>query len=177
MAGEARASYAGRVLGPAVNLLPEDDDRLADVVPVEWLNLGAALYRRVLLPNPVFAEFFTGYSLGEDLTLSLQVGQRARLANVRMARIYHDSQPGAYKADPVAFSRMALVNRHYVMTRVLARRRLRDYGKLALWEAFQLLNCAYVQRGRVPFWQMLYGRLLGAADMLRRGRRFPKPGA
>lgn len=174
MAGQSQASYAGRVLGPAVNLLPEDDDRLADVVPVEWLNLGATLYRRSLLPDPVFAPFFTGYSLGEDLTLSLKVAKRARLANVRTARIYHDSQPSPYKADPVALSRMALVNRHYVMTQVLERRRPTDYAKLALWESFQLLNCAFEQRGRAPFWQMLYGKLLGMADILRHGRRLPQ---
>src|SRR5437660_1456582 len=40
MAGRTQASYAGRVLGPAVNLLPEDRDDLPDIVPVEWLNLG-----------------------------------------------------------------------------------------------------------------------------------------
>jgi glycosyltransferase involved in cell wall biosynthesis len=39
MAGGAQASYAGRVLGPAVNLLPEDRNDLPEVVPVDWLNL------------------------------------------------------------------------------------------------------------------------------------------
>lgn len=170
MAGEAAASYAGRVLGPAVNLLPEDDDRLPEVVPVEWLNLGATIYRRALLPEPPFDAFFTGYSLGEDLALSLKVGARARLANVRSARIFHDSQPGAYKSDAAALSRMRLVNRHYVMTQILRRRRASDYAKLALWEAFQLASAAVACRGGREFWQTLAGAWRGAADILR-GKR------
>src|SRR5262249_33517287 len=43
MAGRTANSYAGRVLGPAVNLLPEDLDDLPEVVPVEWMNLGCTL--------------------------------------------------------------------------------------------------------------------------------------
>ena len=51
MAGSSQVSYAGRVLGPAVNLLPEDRDSLPDSVPVEWLNLGCAIYRREAAPK------------------------------------------------------------------------------------------------------------------------------
>ena len=170
MAGAPAASYAGRVLGPAVNLLPEDDERLPEVVPVEWLNLGATLYRREVLPAPPFDAFFTGYSLGEDLVLSLKVVARARLANVRNARIFHDSQPGAYKSDAAALSRMRLANRHYVMTQILHRRRAADYAKLALWEAFQLASAAVAHRGGRRFWQTLAGTGRGAADILR-GKR------
>ena len=61
MAGRVQTSYAGLVLGPAINLLPEDRNDLPDIVPVEWLNLGCTLYRREALPDPVFANYFTGY--------------------------------------------------------------------------------------------------------------------
>ena len=170
MAGKHEKSYAGRILGPAVNLLPEDDTRLPEVVPVEWLNLGATVYRRSLLPNPPFEAFFTGYSLGEDIALSLKVGARARLANVRTARIFHDSQPADYKADPVALSRMALANRHHVMTQVLCRRGLADHARLVLWELFQLANAAWTNRLGPSFWRMLYGKLLAIGDIIRGGR-------
>lgn len=36
--GRNEKSFAGRILGPAVNLLPEDRDDLPEVVSVEWLN-------------------------------------------------------------------------------------------------------------------------------------------
>lgn len=137
MNGGNEPTFAGRVLGPAVNLLPEDRDDLPEVVPAEWLNTTCTIYRREALPDPPFDSIFTGYSMMEDLTLSLRVAKRWRLANARTARIFHDSQPGAHKADIAALAEMELVNRHYVMTQVLGRARARDYARLALWEAFQ----------------------------------------
>jgi glycosyltransferase involved in cell wall biosynthesis len=166
MAGKAQRSYAGQVLGPAINLLPEDRDDLPEVVPVQWLNTTCTLYRREALPKPPFPAGFTGYSLMEDLALSLTVGSRWKLANVRTARVYHDSQPGEHKDDIVALSRMELVNRHHVMTKVMERCRSRDYAKLTLWELFQLANCALRERGRRRFWQELRGKRLGICDIL-----------
>jgi GT2 family glycosyltransferase len=138
MAGKRLPSYAGKVLGPAVNLLPEDRDDLPRVVPVEWLNTTCALYRRDALPSPPFSSHFEGYSLMEDVCLSVTVARQSRLANVRDARIFHDSQRGVHKADASETERMRLVNRHYVMTSVLGRKSFGDYLKLALWQAFGL---------------------------------------
>lgn len=167
LAGEGRATYAGRVLGPGVNLLPEDGEDLPAIVPVEWLNLGATLYRREALPDPVFRPFFSGYSLLEDVALSLDVGERWKLANARTARIVHDSQPGGHKSDAVQLSRMELVNRHYIMTRVLQRRGFGDYAKLMLWEKFQLAASLLQERGGREFWKMAWGKLLGLGELLR----------
>ena len=161
MAGAPRASYAGALLGPAINLLPEDNDALPDIVPVEWLNTTCTFYRREALPNPPFRTFFTGYSMMEDAALSITVGRSWKLANARTARIFHDSQPGAHKNDSVALARMELVNRHYVMTQVMGRRGIRDHSKLIAWELFQLTVCALQTRlGRV-FWYRLRGKLQG----------------
>jgi glycosyltransferase involved in cell wall biosynthesis len=169
MAERREASYAGKVLGPAVNLLPENRDDLPEIVPVQWLNTTCTMYRREALPEPPFPTNFTGYSLMEDLALSLTVGKRWKLANVRAARIYHDSQPGQYKDDVSAISRMELVNRHFVMTEVLERRRLQDYAKLTFWELCQLAICALQKRDGVRLWQELRGKLLGIFDILKRG--------
>lgn len=158
MHGRRGKSFAGKVIGPAVNLLPEDQEDLPDVVPVDWLNLGATIYRRAALPEPVFDSMFTGYSLMEDLTLSLRVGSKWKLANARTARIFHDSQPGSHKADNAVLAEMELVNRHYVMTQVLGRRRLGDYGRLFLWEAFQLAACAAGVQSRGSVLEMWWGK-------------------
>ena len=166
MAGRSEASYAGRVLGPAVNLLPEDRDDLPEVVSVEWLNLGCTLYRREALPQPPFPKNFTGYSLMEDLCLSLSVGKEWKLANARTARIYHDSQTGSHKNDPVVSSQMELVNRHYVMTDVMGKRRLGDYARFASWELFQLATSALQKRGGMGFWRELCGKWLGVYHLL-----------
>jgi glycosyltransferase involved in cell wall biosynthesis len=162
------ASYAGRVVGPAINQLPDDDPSLPDVVPVEWLNLGCTLYRREALPMPPFDEHFVGYSMMEDLALSLTVGRRWKLVNARTARIFHDSQPGSHKADAAALAAMELVNRHHVMTRVLGRNRLRDYLKLFVFEAFQQASALRSASSRKTFIAALRGRLRGALRILRK---------
>ncbi len=136
-----KQTFAGRVLGPAVNLLPEDREDLPEIVPVEWLNLGCTLYRREAMPRPPFSTHFTGYSMFEDLTLSLQVAKKWRLVNARTARIFHDTQPGTHKSDAAEMAAMELVNRHFVMTKILGRSGWTDYFKLFIWQSFGLLSC------------------------------------
>jgi glycosyltransferase involved in cell wall biosynthesis len=166
MAGQRERSYAGQVLGPAVNLLPEDRDDLPVVVPVQWLNTTCTLYRREALPDPPFQSQFSGYSMMEDLALSLTAAKHWKLANARTARIYHDSQSGTCKQDIAALSRMELANRYYVMTEVMERRRVQDYAKLALWEAYQLAICSLRNRAGFSFWLELCGKALGLCDAL-----------
>ena len=165
MAGKSLPSYAGKVLGPAVNLLPEDGPDLPAIVPVEWLSTVCALYRRAALPSPPFLSQFQGYSLMEDVCLSVTVARRWRLANVREARIFHDSQGGAHKEDHADRERMQLVNRHYVMTSVLGRNELGDYLKLALWQAFSLAASAV--RGSAAFGAALRGTTRGILQIAR----------
>ena len=166
MRGRAQASYAGCVLGGAVNIAPEDRDDLPEVVAVERLNLGCTLYRREALPDPPFPDFFTGYSWMEDVALSVRVARDWKLANVRTARIFHDSQPGDHKDNLTALSKMEFVNRHYVMTQVLGQRRVPDYARLAAWQLFQLSVCAVQKRCGPAFWQMLQGKVLGLGALL-----------
>ena len=171
MRGRAEPSYAGCLLGPAINILPEDREGLPQIVPVEWLNTTCTLYRREALPDPPFPGFFSGYSLMEDVALSVRVARDWKLANVRTARIFHDSQPGAHKDNVAAVSKMELVNRYYVMTSVLERRRAADYARLALWESFQLSVCAVQKRCGPDLWQMLRGKLLALGNIIGNQRR------
>ena len=158
--GSDEESFAGKVIGPAVNLLPENDDRLPDVVPVEWLNTTCTMYRREALPNPVFDPYFTGYSLMEDLALSIRVSQRGwKLANARRARIVHDSQPGEHKNDASKLAAMELRNRRYVMTEVLQRRRPLDYIRLGLWECFTVASTLTSGPGWRNFPRVLSGKI------------------
>jgi GT2 family glycosyltransferase len=164
--GRTRGSYAGKCIGPAFNLLPEDDPALAEVVPVDWLNTTCTLYRREALPATPFDSHFTGYSLMEDLALSLVVGQRWKLANARLAKIHHNSQPGEYKARVDQLSEMELVNRHYIMTRIMGKRAMGDYLRLGLWEAFQVVGCALRAESRPQFWATCKGKITGARTIL-----------
>jgi glycosyltransferase involved in cell wall biosynthesis len=136
MAGKREASWAGRVIGPAINFLPDDRNDLPEVVPVEWLNTTCTMYRRESLPSPLFPSQFTGYSLMEDLALSQEVGKSWKLANARTARIFHDSQPGSHKNDAAEIAAMSVANRHYVMTKVMGKCRWGDLLRFWSYEAF-----------------------------------------
>jgi GT2 family glycosyltransferase len=165
--GKRRESYAGKCIGPALNILPEDNPNLRDVVPVEWLNTTCAIYRRDALPSPPFDSHFTGYSFMEDVALSLTVGKKWKLRNARTARIYHDSQPAEYKNNQSALSRMELLNRHYVMTRILGRASAFDYAKLSLLETFGIVTPLVSARAWKSLPAVLIGKAHGIVKMLR----------
>jgi len=164
--GGGSSGFAGRLLGPAVNLLPEDRADLPEVVPVEWLNTTCTMYRREALPVPPFPAHFTGYSLMEDVTLSVVVGRKWKLVNARTARIYHDSQPGSHKSDPAELSAMELINRQYVMATILGRNGLVDYVRLFLWEAFQIVAGLVQSSSRPHFFRILRGKGMAVARLL-----------
>lgn len=155
--GQPEESYAGKCIGPVMNLLPEDRPDLPEVVPVEWINTTCALYRRAALPDPPFPTHFTGYSLMEDVTLSLTVGKRWQLANARTARIFHDSQPGDHKNNAAVLAKMDLVNRYYVMTRILERTSSQDRVKLMVQQLFGIAASLTSPQG----WRELPGVVWG----------------
>ncbi len=153
-------TFAGKVIGPAINLLPEDRYDLPDIVPVEWLNTTCTMYRREALPSPPFDSFFHGYSLMEDVALSIRVAERGwKLANARTARIFHDSQPGEHKCDAASRAEMELINRHYVMTKILRKCDFSDYIRLVAWELFQPAALSSSSSGRRELLSHIAGRL------------------
>jgi glycosyltransferase involved in cell wall biosynthesis len=156
--GRAEHSYAGKCIGPALNLLPEDNPNLPEIVPVEWLNTTCTLYRKEALPEPLFPDNFTGYSLMEDVTLSLMVGKKWKLANARTARIFHDSQPGEHKNNQAVLAKMELVNRFFVMTQILERRQISDYIKLAILQLFEIIASLQSRKGWLYLPSVLQGK-------------------
>lgn len=159
MSGKELLTYAGKCIGPAWNLLPEDDPLLPECNEVEWLNTTCTLYRTEALPNPPFPVQFKGYSLMEDLALSLQVGKKWKLFNVRNAKIFHNSQPGDHKTDRSVISEMELLNRHFIMVKIMGRSSFSYYFKLFLFELFGItvvLNTATGWKNLIPvFWGKL----------------------
>ena len=164
--GRSESSYAGKCIGPGLNLLPEDNPDLPEVVPVEWLNTTCVLYRREALPHPMFASFFQGYSLLEDVTLSLIVGKQWRLANARTARIFHDSQPGDHKNNPGVLAKMDLVNRHYVMRQILEQKTLQDYLKLTILQLFGIAASLITFKGWLNLPIILWGKIKAIAEII-----------
>jgi len=170
MHGQREKSFAGKVIGPAINLLPEDHEDLPDVVPVEWLNTTCTLYRREALPSPPFDSFFSGYSMMEDLALSVRVARDWKLANVRSARIRHESQLGTHKEDARAVAKMEMINRLYVMVNLLSRSQPMDYLRLGLWETFATVSTLAEPSGIRDLPNVLAGKF----DALRSFRSLPR---
>jgi glycosyltransferase involved in cell wall biosynthesis len=170
MHGRSEKTFAGKVIGPAINLLPEDREDLPEVAPVEWLNTTCTIYRREALPNPPFDSFFNGYSFMEDVALSLRVGKKWRLANVREATIRHESQSGVDKKDASKLAKMELINRHYVMTNVLNRKRFEDFSRLAIWEIFSIISGLTQSNGVRSLPSVLAGKFLAVAELRKTGR-------
>jgi len=166
LGGGPGPDYAGRIFGPAVNLLPADRERMPEVVPVGWLNTTCTLYRREALPDPPFGSFFTGYSMMEDAALSLVVARKWKLVNARTARIFHDTQPGKHKDDAAQVAQMAVVNRDFVARQILGKKGIRYGSSLAVWAAFQF--AAQVgQLGRNPrAWGVIKGSMQGYAKIV-----------
>lgn len=166
LSGVNLRSYAGKCIGPAWNLLPEDDESLPECNQVEWLNTTCTMYKKQALPFPVFQSHFKGYSLLEDVALSLTVGKKWKLFNARTARIYHDSQPGTHKNSVYQLSKMELINRYYVMRHVLNRAGFVNYCKLFLFEAFGIFSTATSVNGIKNILPNSFGKLAAFVTLL-----------
>lgn len=164
MNGKSLPSYAGKCIGPAWNLLPQDAGE--NVNPVEWLNTTCVLYRRKALPRPLFPEIFQGYSLMEDLALSLTVARDWKLFNVRISKIFHDSQPGAHKKNEFALSKMEMVNRHYIMTKILGRKGFEYHLKLFLFEFWGVIPLFTSVKGLKKLFPVIGGKLAASFSLL-----------
>ena len=138
--GKIFKDYSGKCIGPLICFLPDDKKNCPDFIEVEWLNTTCTLYKKKILPEPVFDIHFTGYSLMEDLCLSLRVRKKYKLYNACNARIYHDSQPSQGKSNTLLISEMDLVNRYYILKKVLKRNWLKNLFQLSLQQLFSLLT-------------------------------------
>jgi GT2 family glycosyltransferase len=79
---------------------------------VQWLPSGAVVYRRRILEEYCFDEWFGGYSYLEDLDFSYTLSKRFRLAVVASARFHHyPSSVG--RINPFVFGKREVTNRLY----------------------------------------------------------------
>jgi glycosyltransferase involved in cell wall biosynthesis len=132
-----RRPLDGRVIGPVVNFLPRVCEAAEPVCETEWLPTTCTVYRRSSLPQPPFDAQFQGYSMLEDVCLSMRVARTgSRLAVLRDARIFHDTQPGDHKRSVSGLAAMGIRNRFYVATTMLGRSGLLTWWQLALWQSF-----------------------------------------
>ncbi|MBS1565209.1 MAG: glycosyltransferase family 2 protein, partial [Bacteroidetes bacterium] len=151
LGGGKLSSFAGKCFGPAINLLTNKDSGSEDAIPVDWLNTTCTLYPRNVLPCPLFPAIFDGYSFMEDVAMSMEIGKAHSLYTIKSAVIFHDSQPGNDKSNLARMSEMELVNRHYIMRKVMGKKGITPLLQLAGFQLFGAL--AGKQLFKSAFWK------------------------
>ncbi|MFA5411468.1 MAG: glycosyltransferase [Candidatus Omnitrophota bacterium] len=163
LAKEERSySYAGKVVGPAVNFLPEDKPNIEQAV--EWLPSCCSAFRREVFLENKFNQRFSGYSFLEDVDLSLRIGKAFKLINTTRARLYHKDLGGASHKDWVGIGRMQVLNRWSVMADVLEKKSPADKSRFFYYQAYCLVTEAGSLLRRPALKNTLLrwgGRLLG----------------
>jgi GT2 family glycosyltransferase len=130
--GRFTGSYAGKVLGPAVNFLPCDGVEL--IQPVEWLPSTCCAYRRDIFLAYQFENTFKGYSFAEDVHLSTRIARAYRLLNTTRARVFHADLGRETHRDWAALGESQIKNRHLIMTAVLGKNAVSDHLRLFGYE-------------------------------------------
>lgn len=134
--GPLPESLAGRLVGPAVNFLPED--RPDTIQEVDWLPSTCTAYRREVFLAHRFPEHFEGYSFAEDVHLSARVAKSHRLLNTTRARLYHHDTGRETHRDWRALGESMVLHRHEIMTEILGRRSALDHWRLF---AYEIIYC------------------------------------
>lgn len=129
-------------------------------VAVDWLCGGATVWRREVIDNYPYDEWFVGTGYMEDVDFSFNVGAKYRLVLVTGARLAHYS-------PPVRPDRQYLLGRWQVVNRMYFVRKYRHRGMSiarAWWACFGmvLLNSGYaLLRRERPYWNRARGNISG----------------
>jgi len=83
-----------------------------ETVETRWLNGGSTMWRRQVIRDFAFDEWFEGHGYLEDVEYSFRVGRIWRLFAVATAKCYHHHRPINLNRQ-FAFGRQQVVNRIY----------------------------------------------------------------
>lgn len=115
----------------------------AETRPVDILPGYAFAFRREVFSLHRFSTYFTGYSYGEDVEMSLRVGKSWRLFRCAEARVVHKQAP-SNRSHGFLKGRMEMSNRHFIWRRHVPRpgliNRLRFWADSALIIGLDLLS-------------------------------------
>ncbi len=164
--GQWRGSYAGKLIGPAVNFLPEDQpDTLQQT---DWLPSTCTAYRRTVLLQHRFSEF-EGYSFAEDVDISSRVGQSCTLVNNTRARVFHHDMGKGTHRDWRTLGKSMVMNRYQIMSRTMRRTGLANHLRL-FWFEIVYSSAAWLAAGATRerlalLSELLRGKAAGFASL------------
>lgn len=169
---ERSISYAGKLVGPAVNFLPEDSNNVKQ--QVDWLPSGCCAYRKNIFLNYRFNEDFKGYSFIEDVELSSRIGKKYKLMNTTKGRCYHKDLGGKIHRSWRKVGKMQVLNRWYVMTKILKKETFSDKLRFFYYQLYcviaetKMLFRWTTSRATLLRW---WGRALGCLMLLKKPTR------
>lgn len=127
---EALGLYAGRGGSVTPSGFQTMIGPLARTEWTEWLPSGASVWRREVVRDHRFDEWYDGYSYLEDLDFSYRVGRTFKLAVVAGARYLHLQAPGG-RGGSYTFGLREVLNRvHFV----------KKYPELSLRKCYAALS-------------------------------------
>ncbi|MGB2705797.1 MAG: hypothetical protein WBC74_02950, partial [Candidatus Omnitrophota bacterium] len=97
-------------------------------------------YRRGVFFEYKFNERFTGYSFTEDVELSSHVKKKHRLINTTKARCFHKDLGGRTHKNWTEIGKMQVLNKWYVMTRVLNRNAPKDKIRFFYYQLYCVIT-------------------------------------
>lgn len=137
-ANERRDSYAGKVVGPAVNFLPRDGKGLEQ--EVDWLSSCCSAYRKEIFLEYKFNENFKGYSFMEDVELSCRINKRYKLLSTTNARCFHKDLGGKTHENWVAIGKTQVLNRYCIMTKILNKQSFIDKIRFFYYQLYCVIT-------------------------------------
>jgi GT2 family glycosyltransferase len=159
---------SGRLIGPAVGIRPPGDIA-SRFLPIEWTSTTCVLYRRDALPSGGFRAFFSGYSLGEDVALSVDAREKGALVYASGARIIHTPRSTA-KPSAYEYGRMEVLNRHYLARYVLRRESCLQRLQFWIWLAWEFLGSLGDMARSPSNWLANWGGRVSAMAQIVTGR-------
>jgi len=124
----------------------------------DWLPSGASVWRKDVLRDCRFDEWFGGYSYLEDLDFSYRVGKSYKLAVVAGARYFHLQAPGG-RGGGYAFGLREVLNRVHFVKKYPEFSPGKCYAALT---ARLLMNLAFAARERkASFIARAFGNAVG----------------
>ncbi len=135
-----------------------------ETIETRWLYGGATFWRREVIREYDYDEWFSGHGYGEDYEYSFRVGRKHRLFVVSESRTYHHHNPIS-KAMFYAWGRQQVYNRFYIV------KKMRDSVSmpLVIWAMFGLLLkdvIIMVIKPSQPNWNRFRGGMRGLFEGL-----------
>lgn len=159
--GKKINNYAGKCIGPLINIWPCRNPMGLEIQKTEWLSIACVLYRKEAIPDPPFQPFFTGYSFMEDVALSIKVAEKWEIGMCRDALVSHHSKPAIYRKSHFELHRMRILNRYLIMTKVKREKPSKAALLISFYESVMVPSHLFgIIKGRNPL-PILWANVLG----------------